>query len=51
MDFDGCGMAFDGLSKELFIVQVRAERNHSQKDHKIITEYSISHNTKNKQLY
>ena len=38
--------AFDGLSKELFIVQARPETIHSQKDHKKITEYSISHNTK-----
>ena len=36
--------AFDGLSKELFIVQARPETIHSQKDHKKITEYSISHN-------
>ena len=38
--------AFDGLSKELFIVQARPETIHSQKNHKKITEYSISHNTK-----
>lgn len=38
--------AFDGLSKELFIVQARPETIHSQKDHKKITEYSISHDTK-----
>ena len=36
--------AFDGLSKELFIVQARPETIHSQKDHKKITEYSIGNN-------
>ncbi|HUZ57358.1 MAG TPA: phosphoenolpyruvate synthase, partial [Hanamia sp.] len=38
--------AFDGLSKELFIVQARPETIHSQKDHNKIKEYSISHSTK-----
>jgi pyruvate,water dikinase len=33
--------AYDGLSKELFIVQARPETIHSQKDHKKITEYRI----------
>lgn len=42
--------AFDGLSKELFIVQARPETIHSQKDHKKITEYSISHNTKEQKI-
>lgn len=34
--------AFDGLSKELFIVQARPETIHSQINHKKITEYGIS---------
>lgn len=34
--------AIDGLSKELFIVQARPETIHSQKNHRIITEYKIS---------
>lgn len=34
--------AFDGLSKELFIVQARPETIHSQKKHNKITEYNIS---------
>ena len=34
--------AIDGLSKELFIVQARPETIHSQKDHKVITEYKLS---------
>jgi pyruvate,water dikinase len=38
--------AFDGLSKELFIVQARPETIHSQTDHNKITEYSIDHNSK-----
>lgn len=33
--------AVDGLSKELFIVQARPETVHSQKDHSLITEYSM----------
>lgn len=33
--------AIDGLSKELFIVQARPETIHSQKNHRLITEYSI----------
>ncbi len=33
--------AIDGLSKELFIVQARPETIHSQKNHRIITEYKI----------
>lgn len=33
--------AYDGLSKELFIVQARPETVHSQKDHKRITEYRM----------
>ena len=42
--------AFDGLSKELFIVQARPETIHSQTDHNKITEYSISHNTKEQKI-
>ena len=34
--------AIDGLSKELFIVQARPETVHSQKNHRIITEYRIA---------
>lgn len=34
--------AIDGLSKELFIVQARPETIHSQKNHRIVTEYKIS---------
>lgn len=33
--------AVDGLTKELYIVQARPETVHSQKDHNMITEYSI----------
>jgi pyruvate, water dikinase len=33
--------AIDGLSKELFIVQARPETIHSQKNHRMVTEYSI----------
>ena len=36
--------AFDGLSKELFIVQARQETIHSKVSHKKITEYSITKN-------
>jgi pyruvate,water dikinase len=36
--------AFDGLSKELFIVQARQETIHSKVSHKKITEYSIRKN-------
>lgn len=42
--------AFDGLSKELFIVQARPETIHSQKDHKKITEYGISNSNEHKIL-
>ena len=42
--------AFDGLSKKLFIVQARPETIHSQTDHNKITEYSISHNTKEQKI-
>lgn len=42
--------AFDGLSKELFIVQARPETIHSQIEHNKITEYSISHNTKEQKI-
>ena len=42
--------AFDGLSKELFIVQARPETIHSQTEHNKITEYSISHNTKEQKI-
>jgi pyruvate,water dikinase len=42
--------AFDGLSKELFIVQARPETIHSQTDHNKITEYSISHNSKEQKI-
>ncbi len=38
--------AFDGISKELFIVQARPETIHSQVDHNKITEYSVNHNGK-----
>ncbi len=33
--------AIDGLSKELFIVQARPETIHSQKNHRLVTEYRI----------
>jgi pyruvate,water dikinase len=33
--------AIDGLSKELFIVQARPETIHSQKNHRLVTEYKI----------
>ena len=33
--------AIDGLSKELFIVQARPETIHSQKNHRLVTEYTI----------
>jgi len=36
--------AFDGLSKELFIVQARQETIHSKVSHRKITEYSIRKN-------
>ena len=36
--------AFDGLSKELFIVQARQETIHSKVSHNKITEYSIQQN-------
>ena len=42
--------AFDGLSKELFIVQARPETIHSQTEHNKITEYSISHNSKEQKI-
>ena len=42
--------AFDGLSKELFIVQARPETVHSQTDHNKITEYSINHNAKQQKI-
>lgn len=42
--------AFDGLSKELFIVQARPETIHSQIEHNKITKYSISHNTKEQKI-
>lgn len=35
--------AYDGLSKELFIVQARPETIHSQADHTKVTEYSFDH--------
>jgi pyruvate,water dikinase len=38
--------AFDGLSKELFIVQARPETIHSRVNHKKITEYSVHHDAK-----
>ena len=38
--------AIDGLSKELFIVQARPETIHSQKNHRIITEYKINDNNR-----
>ncbi|MBL7699903.1 MAG: phosphoenolpyruvate synthase [Chitinophagaceae bacterium] len=34
--------AYDGLSKELYIVQARPETVHSQKNHKLITEYRLN---------
>jgi len=37
--------AFDGLSKELFIVQARPETIHSQTNHKVITEYNIDNSS------
>lgn len=42
--------ALNGLSKELFIVQARPETIHSQIEHNKITEYSISHNTKEQKI-
>ena len=42
--------AFDGLSKELFIVQARPETIHSQIDHNTLTEYSIHHTGEQKVL-
>lgn len=38
--------AVDGLSKDLFIVQARPETIHSQKNHRIISEYKISDNNR-----
>jgi len=38
--------AFDGLSKELFIVQARPETIHSRVNHKRITEYKVHHEAK-----
>lgn len=42
--------AFDGLSKELFIVQARPETIHSQTNHKKITEYEIRKNSKDQKI-
>jgi pyruvate,water dikinase len=42
--------AFDGLSKELFIVQARPETIHSRIEHNKITEYSINHNTEERKI-
>ena len=42
--------AYDGLSKELFIVQARPETIHSQVDHNKITEYSVNHNGKEQKI-
>ena len=42
--------AFDGLSKELFIVQARPETIHSQINHKKITEYAISNDAKDQKI-
>ncbi|MEO9211446.1 MAG: phosphoenolpyruvate synthase, partial [Ginsengibacter sp.] len=42
--------AFDGLSKELFIVQARPETIHSQADHHKVTEYSFKHTKDQKVL-
>jgi pyruvate,water dikinase len=42
--------AFDGLSKELFIVQARPETVHSQTDHNKITEYSINLNAEEQKV-
>ena len=42
--------AFDGLSKELFIVQARPETIHSQKDHKKITEYNVNHSKEEQKI-
>lgn len=42
--------AFDGLSKELFIVQARPETIHSKVNHNKITEYSINHTNNAKKL-
>ena len=42
--------AFDGLSKELFIVQARPETIHSQVVHNKIIEYSINHHSKGRKV-
>lgn len=42
--------AIDGLSKELFIVQARPETIHSQKNHRIITEYRINDNSRHEKI-
>jgi pyruvate,water dikinase len=42
--------AYDGLSKELFIVQARPETIHSQIGHNKITEYSIHHQNKEQKV-
>ena len=42
--------AFDGLSKELFIVQARPETIHSQRDHTTITEYIISDDSRSEKI-
>ncbi len=42
--------AFDGLSKELFIVQARPETIHSKAEHNKITEYSISDTIKEQKI-
>jgi pyruvate,water dikinase len=42
--------AIDGLSKELFIVQARPETIHSQKNHRMVTEYTIDDESRNEKL-
>jgi pyruvate,water dikinase len=42
--------AFDGLIRELYIVQARPETIHSQIDHKKITEYEIHNNSEDHKI-
>ncbi len=42
--------AIDGLSKELFIVQARPETIHSQKNHRLVTEYIIDDDERGNKL-
>ncbi|HEX9827461.1 MAG TPA: phosphoenolpyruvate synthase, partial [Flavobacteriaceae bacterium] len=42
--------AIDGLTRELFIVQARPETIHSQKNHRLITEYRIDDDNRGDKL-